>query len=347
MRIRSAPLQHTNLPPANVVPTHLRTTEATKSIRCSAPGKIVLWGEYAVLDGAPACVMAVDRLAQVRLNPHGDAWHFTTAGFTSRPHQQTSAKLPTAAAAGFTRTICEYWGVKTLSKPFAMHSDSSDFFLAAEKLGLGSSAAICCATYAALAYVYDRPATLAEALAIHRIWQGGRGSGLDIACSWLGGTIRFASGEATSTAPVAADWLVVWVGNSTSTATNLGGFSAWRNTADVQPLTALGDASAALFHDFTTATLLHYVSCLERLDEVAKLNIFTAAHRTLVKLAAVCGLTYKPCGAGGGDVGIAFALHDDASARKQALQRFQDACTEHRFFPLDLGTTQHGIRVDN
>jgi phosphomevalonate kinase len=31
----------------------------------SAPGKLVLAGEYAVLDGAPAIVMAVDRRAVV------------------------------------------------------------------------------------------------------------------------------------------------------------------------------------------------------------------------------------------------------------------------------------------
>ena len=36
-------------------------------IRASAPGKIVLSGEYAVLDGAPAICAAVDRRAAVTI----------------------------------------------------------------------------------------------------------------------------------------------------------------------------------------------------------------------------------------------------------------------------------------
>ena len=37
----------------------------------SAPGKFVLSGEYAVLDGAPAICVAVDRRAVVTIETHG------------------------------------------------------------------------------------------------------------------------------------------------------------------------------------------------------------------------------------------------------------------------------------
>ena len=38
----------------------------------SAPGKLVLLGEYAVLEGAPALVMAINRRARVRMTAQSD-----------------------------------------------------------------------------------------------------------------------------------------------------------------------------------------------------------------------------------------------------------------------------------
>ena len=61
-------------------------------IRASAPGKVVLWGEYAVLRGAPAMVMAVDReaICTIDLNQDGansadDRWQFESLGFDAAP----------------------------------------------------------------------------------------------------------------------------------------------------------------------------------------------------------------------------------------------------------------------
>ncbi len=45
-------------------------------VTASAPGKLVLTGEYAVLEGAPAVVLAVSRRARVHLRDSEDAdWH--------------------------------------------------------------------------------------------------------------------------------------------------------------------------------------------------------------------------------------------------------------------------------
>ena len=43
------------------------------SIRARAPGKVVALGEYAVLEGAPALVLAVDRYAAATIAPSEDA----------------------------------------------------------------------------------------------------------------------------------------------------------------------------------------------------------------------------------------------------------------------------------
>ncbi|MCW8846391.1 MAG: hypothetical protein OQK99_11185 [Gammaproteobacteria bacterium] len=56
-------------------------------MQISAPGKLILAGEYAVLDGAPGLVMAVDRRARVSLEPSSDEhWQVTSAG--SDPQEQ-------------------------------------------------------------------------------------------------------------------------------------------------------------------------------------------------------------------------------------------------------------------
>ena len=50
-----------------------------RRITASAPGKMVLSGEYAVLDGAPAICMAVDRRTRVTISTSGANHHTVIA----------------------------------------------------------------------------------------------------------------------------------------------------------------------------------------------------------------------------------------------------------------------------
>ena len=60
----------------------------SNDVVASAPGKIVLCGEYAVLDGAPAICMAVDRRARASVfDIDGDVSRVTAAGYTSKVGQ--------------------------------------------------------------------------------------------------------------------------------------------------------------------------------------------------------------------------------------------------------------------
>src|SRR5699024_4038945 len=45
-----------------------------KSIQASAPGKLILLGEYAVLEQAPCLVSAVQRKCTVDIKPHNTSW---------------------------------------------------------------------------------------------------------------------------------------------------------------------------------------------------------------------------------------------------------------------------------
>ena len=82
-----------------------------------------------------------------------------------------------------------------------------------------------------------------------------------------------------------------------------------------------------------------YTAALRALDDVAHLGIFSAAHRLLSGLAEDHGVVYKPCGAGGGDLGMAFAIDT------RALESFERAARAAGFKRLPLELDEHGITV--
>jgi phosphomevalonate kinase len=82
-----------------------------------------------------------------------------------------------------------------------------------------------------------------------------------------------------------------------------------------------------------------YAAALRSLDDVAHLGIFSAAHQLLGELAEDHGVVYKPCGAGGGDLGMAFAIET------RALESFERAAHAAGFRRLPLELDEHGITV--
>lgn len=310
----------------------------------SAPGKVVLWGEYAVLTGAPAGVMAVDRCAHIHLEPRRQDWLFSSAGFLTPGLRKAGADFSGEPAAGMAESVLQSWGYQSMPLPFALHSDTAAFYLHGNaKLGIGSSSALCTATYRALAELLNRPFNLAEAIAMHRAFQGSKGSGLDVAASWHGGVIRFQDGDAQPQHwPEDLHWQVVFTGESASTGAQVAGFSHWLSEHDPAPVEHLAQCSAALCAAPGSIEAWHaYVGALAELDQTAMLNIYTAPHKKLAGLASDLDLVYKPCGAGGGDIGIALGTDPDA------LQRFASAADALNFVPLDMEIATNGVRLSH
>ncbi len=304
-----------------------------------APGKVVAWGEYAVLAGAPAVVLAVDRMAQVELKPAERDWSFVSRGFLSPGvHTATSEFNPCPAARLINETL-RFWGNTEYPEPFRAISDSADFYRDGQKLGIGSSAAVCVATYAALADLLDRKPDLEEAHAIHQAFQGGAGSGLDVATCWHGGVVRFVGGSANQASlPDNLYWQIIWTGRPSETPARLASFSDWRGAGPTPELDALCQSSTTLTEEPSLSALENYVESLRTLDEAAKLGIYTPEHSRLETIASTHPVVYKPCGAGGGDIGAVFS--DDP----QALTTFSAAAHEQGFMQLDLELAEHGVR---
>ena len=75
------------------------------------------------------------------------------------------------------------------------------------------------------------------------------------------------------------------------------------------------------------------------LDDAADLGIYDTKHTYLDTLAIRHQVVYKPSGAGGGDVGVAFS--EDAGR----LDTFVSAAAKQRFKMLPLEIAEYGIRA--
>lgn len=313
-------------------------------VRASAPGKVVLWGEYAVLADAPAAVQAVDRRAVCTIASRNSGFRLRTRGFVSPDldveRLQTDAVPASAALFAYAANAL----TRPLPNGLDITLDTTDFHRHHEKLGIGSSAAALVACYGAMCALTTEEPSLDRAILAHRAFQGS-GSGLDVAAAMTGGVIRFQSGQTKPMElPDHIRFAFVFSGKGVATGRQLGSFSQWRLRGATRPLEVLADAARSVFDSVATKTRWEtYVEALQQLDKAAELGIYNDAHRQLDELSRSLGLVYKPCGAGGGDVGMAIGF---GANEHVLLNQFANLCATHGFMPLDLTGTPHGLNVE-
>ena len=148
----------------------LSTTASPLSVQ--APGKVVLWGEYAVLAGAPAAVAAIDHWAEVAIQSRQAGWQFSATGLQA-PGVYSQAQFTQAPIASLGEAILRTWGYDAYPATSAeIEIDTRAFYTttggqAPTKLGIGSSAAVCVALYAGLARLLGHTPQMSEAMRIH------------------------------------------------------------------------------------------------------------------------------------------------------------------------------------
>jgi len=312
----------------------------------SAPGKLVVTGEFAVLAGAPAVVVGVDRRARVTVAP-ADHWRLDAPGLgiTSQPLDVADGRVAPATdpdlasrlavvAATLDAALAFLAARGATLAPHAITTDTSAFVTASgEKLGLGASAAVATALFAALVQrglgvVPRSPDLLKEVVAAHRRAQGG-GSGVDVAASVLGGTLVFTLDQERRPSlrltelPSGLSVIAVWSGASQSTPVVLRALDAWRardpaahaehtrrlTTLALAGVDALDRRAAAAFADAAGA----YADAVDDLGRASGVELVSAMHRKLAAIVAAVGGRYKPSGAGG-DLGLALCVGRDVAA---------------------------------
>lgn len=329
------------------------------AISATAPGKAVLCGEYAVLYGAPSVCLALNSRAVVSIRSlPGRASSVTAPGyFADSVHflPDTAGQLKWLDAVPQNLDLGLVAAVWRTVSPRASTAidvtlDTRAFLDGAtgRKLGVGSSAALAVALTGALCAAGDREqGVLGLADAAHREFQQGRGSGIDVATSYCGGVVRFERGREPARLgwPEGLRYRLLWSGKTVSTDAKLMKFAARsRRTADADLKSASTSVVDALERGGSAAvmtTLSDYARALRHFDETHRIGIYAAGHRKLADLAdGVEDLVYKPCGAGGGDIGVAVA------PREEALHDFAKTAEAFGFSSLGLTIDPSGVQIE-
>lgn len=343
------------------------------AVRTSAPGKVVILGEYAVLEGAPALVMAINRRVLVTLeyrkqsfcSVEAPGWAETSARFHLEPSGRVLFDDPVAdfsLVAGVIRGFFDLRGGAAPCPPFHLVLDSGALMERLPggpvKLGLGSSAALTVALCHSLSYYcasqHDavRTPELSDLIRIHSALQGRRGSGLDVAASFHGGLIVYQRDPEPQVVPSGLpkdlDYCFVWSGRRADTGEFLAAVDAWRDGHErhyrrimaLLARTAEAGIRAARSNEsegFLRA-LDDYVFYLEDLGNACDVDILSEPHRRLRELARRYGIVYKPCGAGGGDIGVGMSLDPES------LTGFQTGALAEDYRCLSLDRDDLGVQ---
>jgi len=316
-----------------------------RDVEVSAPGKLFVIGEYAVLHGARALVVALD------------------AGITARAERSRRWRLlaPDLGLEAPLEDVLADSGAALLAASVAAARDDlriAEAFTiivrgstaaSRHKHGLGGSAASVVAILGAL--VAARGADVADeatrsmlfslALSVHRAHQRGRGSGADVAASVYGGWIDYAIGErmprlSAVTVPGDMQIAAAWSGVASDTAHAIGAFEP---RPHLPPLGAILErfwvAIRALDRDGMLREIDAYGRELESFGSGAgaeRIAGFNAAARAL-------GWAAKGSGAVGGDCAIAIGFGDrDAGALEQG---WRAAGAQ----PLEISVAVDGVRA--
>ncbi|MGI9308732.1 MAG: mevalonate kinase family protein [Gammaproteobacteria bacterium] len=347
----------------------------TGTVSASAPGKLVLCGEYAVLEGSPALSMAVDVRATALINESKATDSCLNISNSVRAY---SFRYDSTGAVHWTGEDPGRFGTVLSSamlvfgeagciggeNPVNIELDSGAFYTdsgsATVKLGLGSSAAVVVALCGALSRMWPGrkmadPQLMTFCLAAHHHFQGRTGSGVDIATSLHGGVQVFEPGKTqlqgkSENIPQGLYLLPVWTGVAADTPVFLQRVKQFKEASGeryselvtemhVIAQQAVADWRAANVEGICAA-LAKYAEALQRFDDTARVGIFSPQHISLRQIAANYPCAYKPSGAGGGDFGVFFC------GSEETIEAIRADCQQAGFATPAFSFPGTGLQIE-
>jgi phosphomevalonate kinase len=316
-----------------------------RDIEVRAPGKLFVIGEYAVLHGERALVVALDAGITARAE-RSRRWRLVAPdlGFEA-PLEHV---VPDSGAALLASSVVAARDELRITEAFTIVVRGSTA-ASRRKYGLGGSAASVVAILSALvaarggdvADEATRSMLFSLALSVHRAHQRGRGSGADVAASVYGGWIDYAIGEpmprvARVTVPGDVRIAAAWSGVASDTPRAIAAFEPRTHLA---PLCAVLERFWAAIHAVDRNTILREIDAYGR--ELESFGAGAGAERIadLSAAARALGWAAKGSGAVGGDCAIAIGFGDRDTG---ALERRWRAAGAQ---PLDVSVAADGVHA--
>jgi mevalonate kinase len=332
----------------------------------SAPGKVYLFGEHAVVYGEPAVPCAIERRATVRAEPRDDdrvrvsARDLTLDGFTVEYGGPTDEAPDVDVPTPLVRAAMGYVDAAVEQARDAVGEDDLGFDITVESdiplgAGLGSSAAVVVAGIdaATRACGVDLPAEeVAErAYRAEHAVQDGQASRADTFCSAMGGAVRVEGDDCRTVDAPELPFVVGFDGGAGDTGELVAGVRALREEYDfaADTVAAIGDVvrtgeallADAPADDPPSEALLEELGGLMDFDHglLSALGVSSRSLDAMVWAARNAGARgAKLTGAGGG--GCIVAL--DATDATETALRYAPECEDA--FRAELAT--EGVRAE-
>ncbi|MFW6384267.1 MAG: mevalonate kinase [Halodesulfurarchaeum sp.] len=309
----------------------------------SAPGKVYLFGEHAVVYGEPAVPCAIERRATVTVQERSDerlrvsASDLSLDGFTVEYDGSTDDAPEVDVTEGLIQAAMGYVDEAIEQARDAADRPAAGFDVEIESAiplgaGLGSSAAVVVATIdaatRALGVTLDRETIADRAYQVENTVQEGQASRADTFCSTMGGVVRVEGTACTQLEAPDLPFVIGYDGGAGDTGALVAGVRALREEYGFarDTVEAIGD----VVEEGVTALAKDDREELGRLMDfnhglLAALGVSSRSLDAMVWAAREAGATgAKLTGAGGG--GCIVAL-DDSDATSTALE-YSTACVE-------------------
>ncbi len=316
----------------------------------SAPGKVYLFGEHAVVYGEPAVPCAIERRATVTVEKRSDerlrvsAEDLSLDGFTVEYDGSTDGTPEVDVTEGLVEAAMGYVDEAIEQARDAAGAPNAGFDVQVESsiplgAGLGSSAAVVVATIdaatRALGVTLDRETIADRAYQVEHAVQEGQASRADTFCSAMGGAVRVEGDQCSRIDAPDLPFVIGYDGNAGDTGALVAGVRALREEYPFAADTvgSIGD----LVEEGMDALKAEDVAELGRLMDfnhglLSALGVSSRSLDGMVWAARDAGAKgAKLTGAGGG--GCIVAL-DETDATETALQ-YSQSCAESFRASLD------------